>query len=163
MNPLQTPMGTSRVVWVAGAAGAAGGAIIDAWIAAGARVVATDVHGCASGEHVTGLACDGTCHSDIDAVIAECRRLGGLDVFVNCAGAMPKAGSPEITVEVWNELFDLNVRGPQLCSQAAAREMVATGKGGWIVRIDPENAETVSVDSVACHGLSGPVRVLEAA
>jgi NAD(P)-dependent dehydrogenase (short-subunit alcohol dehydrogenase family) len=61
--------------------------------------------------------------------VAECRRvvdeaataLGGLDILVNNTGvtrARPFLDSPE---DVYDELFDLNMRGTFFCSQQAAR------------------------------------------
>lgn len=74
--------------------------------------------------------------------VAECRRvvdeaaaaLGGLDILVNNAGvtrARPFLDFPE---EVYDELFDLNMRSTFFCSQQAARYMAEQG-GGTILNI----------------------------
>lgn len=148
------------VVWVTGAAGGIGRAITDAWVAAGARVVATDVRACGSGERVSGLACDVTSPSSVQAAIDECRRLGGIDVLVNCAGIMRRAHVLEMPVDAWDEVFDVNVRGPLLCSQAAAREMMARGGGGSIIHIGSVNAEKVFGDTVAYCSSKGALQML---
>jgi glucose 1-dehydrogenase len=62
-------------------------------------------------------------------------RLGKLDVLVNNAGiehATPFLDKPE---EEWDRTIAVNLKGPFLCTQAAAREMVRRGGGGTIVNI----------------------------
>jgi NAD(P)-dependent dehydrogenase (short-subunit alcohol dehydrogenase family) len=74
--------------------------------------------------------------------VSECRRvvdeaaaaLGGLDILVNNAGvtrARPFLDFPE---DVYNELFDLNMRSYFFCAQRAAHYMIQNG-GGAILNI----------------------------
>ena len=67
-----------------------------------------------------------------DAALA---RLGGLDVWVNNAGIYPSAPALEIDAAEWDRVIAVNVRGCFLGAQAAARRMVAAGRGGVIVNI----------------------------
>jgi NAD(P)-dependent dehydrogenase (short-subunit alcohol dehydrogenase family) len=59
---------------------------------------------------------------------------GRLDVLVNNAARVWAAPTLEYPLEGWDRVFDLNVRGPWLLSQLAARHMVARG-GGSIVNV----------------------------
>lgn len=149
-----------RVVWVTGAAGGIGRAICEAWLDAGAFVVAADVRACPSRERLTGIACDVTSRPSIEAAAAECDRLGGVDVLVNCAGIMRRAAALEMACDAWDEVFDVNVKGALLCSQAAARSMIARGGGGAIVHVGSINAEKVFADSVAYASSKGALHAL---
>lgn len=74
--------------------------------------------------------------------VAECRRvvdeavraLGGIDILVNNAGVTRARPFLEFPEEVYDELFDLNMRGAFFCAQQAARYMVDSG-GGVILNI----------------------------
>ena len=77
----------------------------------------------------------------------QCRRLclrareefGGLDTLVNNAGIFPRASFEETTVEMWDEIFQVNLRGAFLCIQAAAALMKERG-GGSIVNMGSGHA-----------------------
>ncbi|HMN29998.1 MAG TPA: 3-oxoacyl-ACP reductase family protein [Caldilineaceae bacterium] len=63
------------------------------------------------------------------------RELGGLDILVNNAGVESILPLLEITPEEWERVTHITLKGEFLCAQAAARHMVAAGKGGAIVNI----------------------------
>lgn len=153
-------MTAPRVVWVTGAAGGIGRAICEAWLKAGAFVVATDVRACGSGERLLGLACDVTSRRSIDEVIGACDRLGGVDVLVNCAGIMRRCDALDMSAQAWDGLFDVNVKGAFLCSQAAARSMIAGARPGSIVHVGSINADKVFADSVAYCSSKGALHSL---
>jgi NAD(P)-dependent dehydrogenase (short-subunit alcohol dehydrogenase family) len=71
----------------------------------------------------------------VEAAVA---RFGRLDVLVNNVGGL--AGFPpqsvlDVTDDFWEHVVDVNMRVTFSCSQAAARRMVADGRGGSIVNI----------------------------
>lgn len=70
-----------------------------------------------------------------DAVRHVAAELGGLDVFVNNAGVNNRAPVVEETAANWRRVIDVDLTGPFLCAQAAAREMVKRGRGGRIVNV----------------------------
>lgn len=76
--------------------------------------------------------------SSRDAVMAMVKvaldRFGRIDILVNNAGIEMGAPFLEVTEEIWDRVVDVNLKGVFLCSQAVAKEMVATG-GGKIVNI----------------------------
>jgi meso-butanediol dehydrogenase / (S,S)-butanediol dehydrogenase / diacetyl reductase len=65
-----------------------------------------------------------------DAAIAS---FGGLDILVNNAGIGAVARLLDTSEQTWDDLMDVNAKGTLLCSQSAARRMIAQGRGGRIV------------------------------
>lgn len=61
--------------------------------------------------------------------------LGGLDVFVNNAGAGNMTPFLDLAIEDWRKVLAVDLDGAFLCGQAAARRMVAAGDGGRIVNV----------------------------
>jgi 2-deoxy-D-gluconate 3-dehydrogenase len=68
----------------------------------------------------------------IDATLGE---LGGIDVLVNNAGIIRRAPVTELSEEDWDDVMNVNIRTPFFLSQAAAKVMIAQGRGGKIVNI----------------------------
>jgi NAD(P)-dependent dehydrogenase (short-subunit alcohol dehydrogenase family) len=67
--------------------------------------------------------------------------LGRLDILINNAGIYPLTGVIEMSVEAWDEVIDADLKSVFLCTQAAARQMIAQGGGGAIVNITSIEAE----------------------
>jgi NAD(P)-dependent dehydrogenase (short-subunit alcohol dehydrogenase family) len=63
------------------------------------------------------------------------RALGPLDVLVNNAAIFPRAPFLELTEDQWDTVLDTNLKATFVCSQEAARRMVAAGRPGVIVNI----------------------------
>ena len=138
-------MASSRVVLVTGAAGGIGAAITRALIGAGHIVAAVDRDaaglarlGAASGyihPLVADLAHEAACR---EVVAATVKRYGRLDAVVNNAGIGVSSLRPdgeknlprieELTTEIWDNFFAINVRAPMLLVQAALPHM---RKGGF--------------------------------
>ena len=61
-------------------------------------------------------------------------RLGAVDILVNAISAPVRRFAPEeFPVAAWQEMLDNNLTSYFLCGQAAARSMIAAGKGGSII------------------------------
>jgi NAD(P)-dependent dehydrogenase (short-subunit alcohol dehydrogenase family) len=61
--------------------------------------------------------------------------LGGLDVLVNNAGTGDTTPFLEVPLDTWRHILETDLTGAFLCAQAAARRMVAAGRGGRIVNV----------------------------
>jgi NAD(P)-dependent dehydrogenase (short-subunit alcohol dehydrogenase family) len=74
--------------------------------------------------------------SDAEAMVATVARdLGALGILVNNAGIFPRVDFLAMTETDWDRVLDVNLKGSFLCAQAAARRMVAAGRGGAIVNL----------------------------
>ena len=63
-------------------------------------------------------------------------EFGHLDIWVNNAGIFPGSPTVDQTVEIWDRVQDINLRGSFIGAREAGRRMIAqTPKGGVIVNI----------------------------
>ena len=70
-----------------------------------------------------------------DVVDELADALAGLDVFVNNAGTGASAPFLEQGWEDWRRALTVDLDGPFLCAQRAARRMVEAGRGGRIINV----------------------------
>lgn len=90
---------------------------------------------------VHGTACDVSDPEAVERLVEEAERaLGGIDVLANNAGVAWQEPFLDITLEHWDQVLDINLRGMFLVAQAVARRMVARGQGGAIVNMSSTNA-----------------------
>ncbi len=139
---------------VTGALGLLGREHCSALAEAGARVVAADLDGDASGEFASataakhgaqamGLALDVTREDSVRAARETIlARFGSIDVLVNNAAINDKFEDPAAAaeqsrfesypLELWKKSFDVNVTGMFLCSQILGSVMARSGRGSII-------------------------------
>ena len=120
-----------RVV-VTGAGRGIGAGIADRFEEAGAEVI----------RHHRELA-DVTVRADVVDFFEE---VGVLDVLVNNAGIYPLKPLLEIEETEWRAMIDGNLSSVHLCTQEAARRMIARGGGGTIVNITSIEAHSPAMN-----------------
>ena len=147
----------NKVVVVTGGAAGIGLAVVKGLVEVGAQVMIADfseeagfraveeAHSDGSGQ-ADFYKCDVTSKKDVDALIeATVQKWGTVDALVNNAGInVPRllvdpAGKEELTEEIWDKVFAVNVKGQFLCAQAAARQMLASGRGGVLINMSSES------------------------
>ena len=134
---------TGKTALITGAARGIGLELARAYIAEGASVALADINGAAAEAAVDSLGplaiavqMDITRQDSIDAGFAQVlNKLGHLDILVNNAALFSAAPIAEITRPDYERLFAVNVAGTLFCMQAAARHMIARGKGGKIINM----------------------------
>jgi 3-oxoacyl-[acyl-carrier protein] reductase len=84
----------------------------------------------AEGATAVGFVMDVTQREMVDAVVAQVReRFGRIDVLVNNAGITQDARLQKMTLEQFDRVIDVNLRGVFHCAQAVADHMTARGSG----------------------------------
>ncbi|MEY4980470.1 MAG: 3-oxoacyl-[acyl-carrier-protein] reductase [Pseudomonadota bacterium] len=84
----------------------------------------------ALGAQAVGFVVDVTQRTMVDAVVAQVlARFGRIDVLVNNAGITQDARLQKMTLEQFDRVIDVNLRGVFHCAQAVADSMVAQGSG----------------------------------
>lgn len=133
-----------RVAIVTGGGRGIGRAIALRLAKEGARVVVADLNEAnahqmaqeieAAGGQALALQVDVTRKADAERMVHEtAQRFGRLDVLVNNAGVGVIAPLLETDEAAWDIQMNVNAKGVLLCTQAAARQMIAQGKGGRII------------------------------
>lgn len=89
-----------------------------------------------SGGMAHAVEMDVTVPASVEAAVARAVELaGGLDILVNNAGIAETKASIELTEADWRRTLDTNLDGAWRVAQAAAKAMIASGRGGSIVNI----------------------------
>ena len=89
----------------------------------------------AEGGKAIGMFCDGTKQSDIDAMLTKTvEEFGGIDMVVSTAGiSLPRTNALDVTEEMWEKIFAVNVKANWFIATSAAKYM--KDKGGKIVLV----------------------------
>jgi NAD(P)-dependent dehydrogenase (short-subunit alcohol dehydrogenase family) len=136
-----------KVALVTGGTSGIGTAVVEQFLAEGARVMITDKDP-ARGEKVIAalakperpvefFAADLRDDGVSDAIVEACvSRLGGLDVLVNNAAVLYRRGTLETSDEQWLEAMAVNLNAVFFMCRAAARAM--KDAGGAIVNISSD-------------------------
>ncbi|HEX6710479.1 MAG TPA: SDR family oxidoreductase [Rubrobacter sp.] len=162
----------NRVAIVTGASSGIGEAIALAFAAEGAAVAvdymrhpdaAQAVVGKVEEAGGRGLAVQANVASpdDVKALIQKTvEEFGRLDVMVNNAGVEHKMPFLETPFEVWSEMISVNLTGPWLGCQEAARRMVEQGEGGRILNISSVHEDLPMPTNSPYCAAKGGVRML---
>lgn len=132
---------SGRTALVTGAGGGLGAATARALARRGCRVACLDVREAAARrtaealEGAVALGCDVADAGQVARAVARAAaELGRLDILVNSAAIDHTYSVEELSVEQWDQVIAVNLRGPFLLARAALPIMRAHG-GGHIVNV----------------------------
>lgn len=119
----------------------------------------------AMGRRFCGIKADlgdpGCVQSVVDRAVAE---LGRVDILVNNAGIIRRNPALDFTEDDWDQVMNVNLKSLFFLSQAAARQMVAQGRGGKIVNVASmlsfQGGILVSSYTASKSGVMGLTRLL---
>jgi len=144
-----------KIALVTGASQGIGLACAQRLVQDGARVMLADVRpevaeaAAALGEAARYFVADVSQKSDVDALFAATiEAFGRVDILVNNAGVTHAADFLDLREEDFDRVMRVNLKSMFLCSQAAARDMVARASGGCIINMSSVNAELVIPNQV---------------
>ena len=113
------------------------------------------------GGKVIGVDADISNPEDVAMLIQKTvEAFGELNIFVNNAGIEKKFAFIDYPLEEWQKIMAVNLTGPFLCSQAAAKQMIAQGKGGRIINISSIHEDLPLLTNAPYCASKGGLRML---
>ncbi|HEY8576055.1 MAG TPA: SDR family oxidoreductase [Devosia sp.] len=125
---------SGKIVLITAAAQGIGRASVEAFVAAGAKVIATDINAVKLAE-LEGMAGVTTRVLDVlsaDAVQQAVNEIGRIDVLFNCAGVVHSGTVLEMSDKDMDFAFDLNIKAQIRTVQAVLPQMLERGDGAII-------------------------------
>jgi NAD(P)-dependent dehydrogenase (short-subunit alcohol dehydrogenase family) len=122
---------SGRIAMVTGGANGIGRAIVERFVADGARVAAVDVEPVPDlGPAVVGVEFDLTATERLEELVDEVEtKVGPLDVLVNNAGIYEPAPAVELSLESYRRVLAVNLDAPVFLAARAGGRMAARGYG----------------------------------
>lgn len=144
---------SGRIALITGSAGGIGKAIAKKFAEEGACVIINDINEerleTAKAEFIKTFGKDAVATTLLNvtdaastekALHAACLAFGGVDIVVNNAGISISKSIAEHSLEEWDKLYDILVKGQFIVSKAGIEIMRKQGFGGDIVNIVSKNA-----------------------
>jgi NAD(P)-dependent dehydrogenase (short-subunit alcohol dehydrogenase family) len=129
-----------KVAVITGAGSGMAKASVKVFVREGASVVAGDISGAENdtaaeaGDRVLPVHCDVTNEADVEAMMgAAIERFGRLDAVLNVAGIADAAMLTDVTMDHYDRMMNIDLRGVLLGMKHGMRAMVAAGNGGAVV------------------------------
>ncbi len=141
-----------KVAIVTGATGGLGKVACLALAKAGAKVVLTgrSVDSLApltemitnAGYTATHIAGDPVSHDDNKRIVAHAvETYGGLDIVLTAAGVNKPGPIVEQSVEDWETIMDVNVKGTYLMCKEAGKVLIQQGRGGKVILVSSQRGK----------------------
>ncbi len=162
----------NKVAIVTGSASGIGRAIVAAYAREGAAVT-IDYHGTPdkASEMVRNIESGGgralAVHADVsqpdqvqNLVDQTVEKFGRLDILVNNAGIEQKVPFVDVPKDLWDEVIAVDLTGPFLCAQAAARQMIKQGEPARIINISSVHEDLPMPTNAPYCAAKGGLRML---
>lgn len=126
---------------VVGGAGGIGQAIAEGLAVFGAQVAiasrkedslqrAVKAIKAACGKEITYYVCDAAKEDSVNDLTEKATKdMGGVDILVCSQGFNKKFDAVDFPMDVWQDMFDVNVKGVMLCNKAFGKKMKENGYG----------------------------------
>ncbi|MGH9502685.1 MAG: SDR family oxidoreductase [Terriglobales bacterium] len=115
----------------------------------------------AAGGQAIAIAGDVSDPAQVQSLIEQTvAKYGRLDILVNNAGIEFKHPFLEYPLDLWHKVIAVDLTGPWLCAQAAARQMVKQGNGGRIINISSVHEDLPMPTNAAYCAAKGGLRML---
>lgn len=151
---------SGKAAIVTGGAMGIGYAIASRLAEAGAKVLIADKDAAAAEAAAAKLggiacACDVSDEAQVEAMVAKAvQEFGGVDILVNNAGIYPFVPVLKATKEDFEKIIHVNLKGAFFASKAAAKQMVAQGRGGTIINMSSIDAVHPTAVGLALYDAS---------
>ena len=110
-----------------------------------------------AGGKAIALGADVAKRADVFAAVEELREaMGPVSILVNNAGVTDFTPFEDITDELWDFVYAVNVRGPMTLAQAVLPDMKAAG-WGRIVNISSSSAQTGAANMITYSSSKGAI------
>jgi glucose 1-dehydrogenase len=161
-----------KVAIVTGAATGIGKAIVSGMAKEGASVVIDYVgdpklaNGVVQSIQNTGgkamaIEADVSDPDQVNSLVQLClKTMGRLDILVNKAGIEYKYPFTEFPFDKWQKVIAVDLTGPFLCAQAAAKAMIQQGNGGRIINISSVHEDLPMLTNAPYCAAKGGLRML---
>jgi NAD(P)-dependent dehydrogenase (short-subunit alcohol dehydrogenase family) len=154
-----------KVAVITGAGSGMGKASVRVFAREGAKVVAADISGAEQDTaadvdgDVLPVHCDVSSEADVEATMAAAvEEFGRVDAVLNVAGIADGGALTELTMEFYDRLMDVDLRGVMLGMKHGIRTMLPTGGGSiinWSSVGGLNGSAFTSVYQAAKHGIIG--------
>ena len=157
-----------KVAVITGAGSGMGKASVKVFVREGAQVVAGDISGAEKdtaaevGESVLPVYCDVTQEADVEAMIqAAVEEFGQVDAVLNVAGIADGFLVRDLTMEAYDKIMDVDLRGVLLGMKHGIRAMARTGGAivNWSSVGGLNGSAYTSVYNAAKSGVIGATKV----
>jgi NAD(P)-dependent dehydrogenase (short-subunit alcohol dehydrogenase family) len=137
---------TGKTAVIIGGNSTLGGTIAEAIATQGAQVaiVGRNMEKCEAvcariselGGQAKSFYADATKSEDLKALLVEVLAwTGQVDILMNCPGMNSATPFFDLTMEEWDSIMDVNLKGVVLACQVFAKQMIDQGQGGSIINI----------------------------
>ncbi len=107
------------------------------------------------------VECDISKPDEVENLIGRTiQEFGRIDILVNNAGVEKKAAFVDYPIEELQKILAVNLAGPFITSQSAARQMIKQGQGGRIINISSVHEDLPMPTNAAYCASKGGLRML---
>jgi len=138
-----------------------GALVVIDYVGAAAKAAATEAAIAKVGGRCLAIEADVSQPGDVAALIAGAvKAFGGVDIVVNNAGVEKKTPFVDYPYEELQKILAINLVGPFLVAQAAARQMALQGRGGRVINISSVHEDLPMPTNAAYCASKGGLRML---